>query len=97
MNGGDTKVALGILQKITSNNSLLPANKSGRQKIGQVRGKISDDNDDDTYHDHNKGDGNDNDVTDDDYDGSDDDNVNDDAKSDEKNHNNQETRLPEKF
>lgn len=97
MNGGDTKVALGILQKITSDNSLLPANKSGRQKIGQVRGKICDDNDDDTYHDHNKGDGNDNDVTDDDYDGSADDNVNDDAKSDEKNHNNQETRLPEKF
>ena len=69
-------------------------NLGGRK---QVRGKISDDNDDDTYHDHNKGDGNDNDVTDDDYDGSDDDNVNDDAKSDEKNHNNQETRLPEKF
>lgn len=41
MNGGDTKVALGILQKITSNNSLLPANKSGRQKIGQVRGRLA--------------------------------------------------------
>ncbi|XP_022793709.1 adhesion G protein-coupled receptor L1-like isoform X1 [Stylophora pistillata] len=35
MNGGDTKVALEILQKITSNNSLLPKDKSGRKKMGQ--------------------------------------------------------------
>lgn len=90
MNGGDMKVVLGILQKIISDNSLFFVNKFGWQKIGQVRGKISDDNDDDIYYDYNKGDGNDNDVIDDDYDGSDDDNVNDDVKSDEKNYNNQE-------
>jgi len=36
LNGGDTKVALEILQKITSDDSLLPKNKSERQKLGQV-------------------------------------------------------------
>jgi len=36
LNGGDTKVALEILQKVTFNDSLLPKNKSERQKLGQV-------------------------------------------------------------
>jgi len=36
LNGGDTKVALEILHKITFNDSLLPKNKSERQKLGQV-------------------------------------------------------------
>ena len=36
LNGGDTKVALEILYKITFNDSLLPKNKSERQTLGQV-------------------------------------------------------------
>ena len=36
LNGGDTKVALEILHTITFNDSLLPKNKSERQKLGQV-------------------------------------------------------------
>lgn len=36
LNGGDTKVALDILHKITFNESLLPKNKSERLKLGQV-------------------------------------------------------------
>ena len=36
LNGGDTKVALEILYRITFNDSLLPTNKSERQKLGQV-------------------------------------------------------------
>jgi len=36
LNGGDTKVALKILDKIALNDSLLPKNISERQKLGQV-------------------------------------------------------------
>lgn len=36
LNGGDTKVALEILHKITSNESLLPKDTRERKKLGKV-------------------------------------------------------------
>ena len=39
MNGGDTKVVLEILNKITNNESLLPKDQGERQKLGQVSTK----------------------------------------------------------
>lgn len=36
MNGGDTKVTVDILNKIVSDDSLLPKDKGKRQTLGQV-------------------------------------------------------------
>ena len=91
MNGGDTKVALEILQKITYNDSLLPKDKGERQKLGQVsfRKMIvvavdnADNNDDDNDDDDDEDEDDDDDDGDDDGDDDDGDDVDDDDGDDD--------------